>query len=68
MYTIEQKYVIPYLAISFFVHEIYATYHSDQYELRVYHQISQLGGRMPHWRASHLKSWYRLVQTVEHFD
>ena len=72
MYANEQTYVIAYLVIN-----VLTTAAHERIVLRTIrtnnncmhsHQISQLEESMLVRNASHLESWHRFVQTVEHLD
>jgi hypothetical protein len=69
MYVTEQTYVIVYLAISFVIVQGRIGLRTIRTSINYAHrQTSQLSGGKPVRGASHLESWHRLVQTIEHLD
>jgi len=68
MYATEQTNVIVYLAISFGIVKGRIGLRTIRTSINYAHQTSQLSGGMPVRGASHLESWHRLIQTIEHLD
>ena len=68
MYATEQTYVIAYLAISFGIVRGRIGLRTIRTSTSYAHQRDHLSERMPVRCVSHLESWHRLVQTVEHLD
>jgi len=69
MYATEQTYVIAYLAIGFGIVKGHIGLRTIRTSINyAHHQTSQLSGGMPVRGASHLESWHRLIQTIEHLD